>query len=83
MIAKELLAENLAYLSMVCSVSLKHLRKLDKWRTKEEVAGLKKLSTADEQYLKEEADITVHFCSICINFCHDSFLNPTKWILIP
>jgi len=34
-------AENLAYLSMVCSVSLKHLRKLDKWRTKEEVSGLK------------------------------------------
>jgi len=39
---KELLAENLTYLSMVCSVSLKHLRKLNKWKTKEEVPGLKK-----------------------------------------
>ena len=32
MIPKEVLAENLAYLSMVYGVSLKHLRKLDKWR---------------------------------------------------
>jgi len=33
-IPEELLAENLAYIRMVCSVFLKDLRKLDKWRTK-------------------------------------------------
>lgn len=36
-----LLADNSAYLSMVCSVSLNNLRKLDKWNTKEQVAELK------------------------------------------
>lgn len=48
LIPKELVAE-----SMVYSVSLKHMRKLDKRRKKEE-AGLKKKkkTTADEQYLK-------------------------------
>lgn len=49
LILKELLAE-----SMVYSVSLKHMRKLDKRRKKEDEAGLKKKkkTTADEQYLK-------------------------------
>lgn len=50
LIPKELVAE-----SMVYSVSLKHMRKLDKRRKKEEEAGLKKKkkkTTADEQYLK-------------------------------
>lgn len=37
-VPKELLTENLAYFSMVCSGSLKNLKKLDKWKTKEEVA---------------------------------------------
>lgn len=37
-VPKELLTENLAYFSMVCSESLKNLKKLDKWKTKEEVA---------------------------------------------
>lgn len=48
LIPKELVAE-----SMVYSVSLKHMRKLDR-RKKEEEAGLKKKkkTTADEQYLK-------------------------------
>ena len=50
-VLKELLAENLAYLSIVCSVSLKHLKKLDKWRTNEDEAGLK---ITDEQHLKEK-----------------------------
>lgn len=37
MIPKEMLCaitQNLAYVGMVCSVSLKKVRKLDKWRTK-------------------------------------------------
>lgn len=41
LIPKELWVETLAYLCMVCSVSLKNLRKLDEWKTKEDVAGLK------------------------------------------
>ena len=41
--------EHFVYLGMMCCASLKDLRKLDKWRSKE---GLKKRSTADEQYLK-------------------------------
>lgn len=40
-ISKELLAENLEYLCMVCSLALKNLRKLGKWRTKKWVTGLK------------------------------------------
>lgn len=32
--------------------ALKKLRKLDKWGTKEELADLKELSTADEWYLR-------------------------------
>lgn len=43
--SKELLTDNLVYLSTVCSASLKNLRELHKWRTNEELA-------ADEQYLK-------------------------------
>lgn len=41
MIPKQLLAENLDYLILVYSVSLKKLRKLNKWRRKQEVLGLK------------------------------------------
>lgn len=49
-----LLTEHLAFLSTVCNASLKDLRKQDKWRTKEVVAGLKKylLPTVDELYVK-------------------------------
>lgn len=36
-------------LSMVCSVSLKKLRKLDKWRTKEEATGLKNCCKTPKQ----------------------------------
>jgi len=50
-IPKELLSQNLAYLSMVCNVSIKHLKKLDQFETKEEVTGLK-MTIADGQYLK-------------------------------
>lgn len=39
-ILKELLAEK--YFSMVCGVSLRNMRKIDRWRTKQELAGLKK-----------------------------------------
>lgn len=48
-----LLAENLAHCDMVCSGSLNKVRKPDKCRTKEEVAGPKKNNYAvDEKYLK-------------------------------
>lgn len=41
--------------TMLCSASLKKKsRKLDKWRTKDDVAGVKNLSSADEQYLRVE-----------------------------
>jgi len=50
-IPKRLLAENMACLSMVSCVSLKHLRKLDKWKTKRRNVRPKKQSTADEQYV--------------------------------
>lgn len=43
---QEPLVKNLAYPSMVCSVSFKNVWKRVKCRTKEEMAGL---STADEQ----------------------------------
>ena len=46
MIPKELLAENLAYLSMVCSVSIKQVE------YKRRSVRPEKLYTADEQYLK-------------------------------
>lgn len=40
---------------MLCSASLKKKsRELDKWRTKDDVAGVKNLSSADEQYLRVE-----------------------------
>ena len=39
---KELLAENMAYLSMVCCAFLKYLSEPQKRRTKEEVSGLTK-----------------------------------------
>lgn len=44
--------QNVAYVSAACIASLKKLRKLNKRRPKEEVAGLKKLSTVDEQFVK-------------------------------
>lgn len=42
----------MAYVSAACTASLKKLRRLNKRRPKEEVAGLKKLSTVDEQFVK-------------------------------
>lgn len=41
MIPAALIAGKLAYLHIVCGVFLKKLRKPDKWRRKEDVAGLK------------------------------------------
>lgn len=54
MIPNDVLAKRAAYFSFVCSVSLKNLRKLDKWKKKEEVLRLKGylLCTAGEQLLK-------------------------------
>ena len=51
-IPTEEVAENLLYLCTLRNVFLKTLRKLDKLKTKEEVAGIKNISTVDEQDLK-------------------------------
>lgn len=52
-VLKEMLAQTLACLDIVCRVLKKKLRRLDKWRTKE-VAGLKKESpVADQQSFKK------------------------------
>ena len=42
-IPKELLAKTFAYHTMVCSVSMENRCKADKWSTKDEVGGLKKI----------------------------------------
>lgn len=47
--SKRTIIWNLAYLGMGCSVSLKYVRKLVKWRKKNKVANLNK-TTADEQF---------------------------------
>jgi len=57
-IPKELIVENLAYLSTVCHVSLNELWKLVKWRPKEEVAGLKKTICKFMNRKKSSKDLT-------------------------
>lgn len=51
MILTELLAENLDYISMVCSTFSKNFRKPEKWRTKRS-GRPKKVSTRHKQHLK-------------------------------
>lgn len=48
MIHNKIFAENMSYLAMMCSVSLKNLSQLDNWRTKEQVLALNGKSSAYE-----------------------------------
>lgn len=48
MIHNKILAENMSYLDMMCSVSLKNLSQLDNWRTKEQALALNGKSAAYE-----------------------------------
>lgn len=48
MIHNQILAENMSYLDMMCSVSLKNLSQLDNWRTKEQALALNGKSAAYE-----------------------------------
>lgn len=54
MICRELKAENLAHLCMMCGVFLRDLKKLDKWRIKEEARPKNYLQHMNDEQLMGE-----------------------------
>lgn len=62
---EELLAQNMSYLSTVCSVSLKHLGKLNRWRTlKAHQKWSQWKSCSKEVILAEEKQEQVDVCQV-------------------